>query len=307
MNIIFFGSSEFSLPSLRAISESKHNLLLVVTHPDRKKGRHLLFSSSSVKSFAKERETEVFQPEILDEYAIKYLEEKNPELFIVSAFGKILNKKILEIPKRFCINIHPSLLPKYRGAAPINWAIINGEKKTGVTIIKMNERMDAGDIILQEPLGIELSDTAITLEDKLSNLAAELLVKVLDLIENDDFLLTPQDESQISFAPKLRKSDGLINWNQSAEDICNRVRGLILWPGAFTYWREKLLKIWISCIEPDKFDEPGKIIKISKEKIIVSCRKRSLGIKELQLESGKRLTVGQFIAGHKMMIGEKLG
>jgi len=307
MNIIFFGSSEFCLPSLRAISESKHNLLLVVTHPDRKKGRHLLFSSSLVKTFAKEKRIEVFQPEILDEYAIKYLEEKNPELFVVSAFGKILNKRILEIPKRFCINIHPSLLPKYRGSAPINWAIINGEKKTGVTIFKMNEKMDAGDIILQEPSDIEPSDTSITLEGKLSRLAAELLVRALNLIENNNFSLTPQDENQISFAPKLRKSDGFIDWNQTAEDIHNRVRGLILWPGAFTYWREKLLKIWISCVELDELGEPGRVIKISKEKIIVSCRKGSLGIKELQLESGKRLTVEQFIAGHKMMIGEKLG
>jgi len=310
MDIIFFGSSEFAIPSLEALVNSKHRLLLVVTHPDRKKGRHLLFSPSSVKSFALNREIEVFQSKILDESVAKFLREKDSDIFVVISYGKILGREILEIPKNFCINIHASLLPKYRGAAPINWAIINGERSTGVTVIKMDEKLDSGDIILQEELIIEEDDTAITLEDKLSKLAAQVLLKALNQIEKKEFLSVQQDESRASFAPKLRKRDGLIDWKDQSVNIHNKIRGLLPWPGVFTYWKGKRLKIWRSSIEligPIGPIESGSIVKISKEKITVSCGKGFLGISELQLESSKRLTTEQFIAGHKISVGEKLG
>jgi methionyl-tRNA formyltransferase len=308
MNIIFFGSSEFSVLSLQSLIGSKHKLLLVVTHPDRRKGRHLLFSPSPVKVFSKSLGIEVYEAEVLDEESVKFLKEKNADLFVVIDFGKILSKEILEIPKKFCINVHPSLLPKYRGPAPINWAIINGEERTGVTVIKMNERLDSGDIILQEELNIEADDTAITLKDKLSKLAARILLKVLDSIEINEFSTFPQNESLASFARKLKKQDGLINWRDPAEKIYNKVRGLLAWPGAFTYWRGKLLKIWRASVELGESEvEAGRIVGISKEKITVVCGSNLLGIRELQLESSKRLTTEKFIAGHKIMIGEKLG
>jgi len=209
------------------------------------------------------------------------------------------------------INVHASLLPKYRGAAPINWAIMNGEKTTGITIIKMTEKMDAGQIILNNSTDIKDEDTSITLEDKLSQMAAELLINALEFIENNNYRLIPQDEQEVSFAPKLKKEDGLINWNKPAGEIDNLVRGVLSWPGAFTYYNGKLLKIYKTKVtglagQPPSAS-PGEIVEVSKNGIYVITGKDNLIIQELQMEGKRRMTVEEFIAGHKIRLGEILG
>jgi methionyl-tRNA formyltransferase len=228
---------------------------------------------------------------------------------VIIAYGQILSKEILDIPRILSLNIHGSLLPKYRGAAPINWAIINGEATTGITIIKMVEEMDAGPIIFQKAVEILNEDTAIALEDKLSGLAAAVLPEVLKSIEKGQHELVSQDESRVSFAPKLKKEDGLIDWNKSASDIYNLVRGCSGWPGAFTYYKGRLLKIYKATVSPTARQPdsscPGEIIQVSKEGIVVSTGKNNLIINELQIEGRRRMKVEEFIAGHKIIAGEK--
>lgn len=306
MNIVFFGSAQFAIPSLKALITGGHKISCVVTQPDRQKGRGLHLESTAVKTTSLEAGLRIYQPENINtSESINFLKSLNPDLFAVISYGQILSQEILDIPKLFAINAHASLLPKYRGAAPINWAIICGEKVTGVTIIKMTKKMDAGSIITQETINIQEDDTAIVLEDKLAKIAAGLLIETAICIKNNTYKSTPQDGSKISFAPKLKKEDGLINWNKSACEICNLIRGVINWPGAFTYYKGKLLKIYKARVCPlarlpvSQF--AGEIISASKENILVATGKDSLGILELQLEGKRKMTVEEFIAGHKIL------
>lgn len=309
MKIVFFGSSQFGLPALKAIVENNYEVICVVTQPDRQKGRGLKFLPTPVKQIAKELGLLVYQPEKINTVeAIKFLKDLNADLFVVIAYGQILLDEILNIPKIFSLNVHASLLPKYRGAAPINWAIINGDKTTGITIIKMTKKMDAGPIILQKSLEILEDDTAITLEERLSFLSSELLITVLDAIKKDNYKLIPQDESKVSFAPRLKKEDGLIDWNKSAVQINNLIRGCTGWPGAFTYYKGKLLKIYkANVVESKDFNYrlPGQILKVDKEGIVVATQEGDLVITELQLEGKRRMKVEEFILGHKISIGDR--
>lgn len=312
MNIVFFGSDNFSVPSLKSLIASGHKISCVVTQPDKKKGRGLSLSSTPVKDLAEEAGLALYQPDKINTpQALNYLKNLNPDLFLVIAYGHILSKNALGIPGKFALNIHASLLPAYRGAAPINWAIIRGEKSTGITLIKMCEETDAGPVILQKRVDISNEDTAVNLEEKLSALAAGLLTDILKLIEDDAYQLIPQDEDRVSFAPKLKKDDGLINWNKSAAEIYNLIRGSVLWPGAFTYYRGKRLKIYraqvIQLSSYPVIQLAGKIIEVAKDGIIVAAGKDSLLIKELQME-GKRIMQAQdFISGHKIRPGDSLG
>ena len=211
MNIVFFGSSDFAVSSLRILVTDGYNISCVVTQPDRKRGRGMHLESTLVKQGALEYGLLIHQPQSINSVdQIKFLKSLNPDLFVVISYGQILSQEVLEVPRILAINTHASILPKYRGAAPINWAIIKGEKATGVTIIKMTEKMDAGTIILQEKVGIEDQDTAITLQRRLSEVAARVLKKTLELIESNNYTSTPQDENKVTFAPKLQKEDGLI-------------------------------------------------------------------------------------------------
>jgi methionyl-tRNA formyltransferase len=309
MNIVFFGSSNFAVPSLKVLLTSGHRISCVVTQPDKKKGRGLSLGNTAIKMVAEESNLKIYQPERINtSQALTLLEDLRPDLFVVIAYGQILSQEILDIPKIFSINVHASLLPRYRGAAPINWAIICGEKITGITIIRMTEKMDAGPIIAQERIDIQEDDTAITLEDKLSKAAAGLLIKTVISIKNNSYKSTPQDESKLSFAPKLKKEDGLINWNKSACEICNLVRGCMPWPGAFTYYKGKLLKIYKAKVIPlsgcSVSPLAGKIAGVSKEGIVINTEKDNLMIQELQIEGKRRMTVEEFIAGHKISVGE---
>lgn len=311
MDIIFLGSSDFAVPSLEALCVTKHKISCVVTQPDRQKGRGLFLSTTKVKESALKYNLRIYQPDQINSpQAIKFLKTLSPDLFIVIAYGQILSADILRIPKIFSLNLHASLLPKYRGAAPINWAIIKGETETGITIIKMNERMDAGEIILQKKVDIDDSDTAITLEKKLADKGKNLILECLDKIENKNFLLLPQNANNISFASKLKKEDGLIDWNKKASDIRNLIRGCLDWPGAFTYLKGKMLKIYqagVVCEVSVSKHFPGEIINIDKNGILVVTGKDYLLIEELQLEGRRRMKVEEFIAGHKIDLHIRLG
>lgn len=307
MRIIFLGSSEFALPSLKALVGGDYDISLVVTQPDRKKGRGLALQATAVKEFAQERGLKLYQPSLINApEAVEFLKNFNPDLFIVISYGQILSKEILKIPKIFAINAHASLLPKYRGAAPVNWAIIKGEATTGVTIMKIDEKMDTGQILLQKELTILPAENAVGLEKRLSVLASELLLDSLKSIENNVFVLKAQDDGLACLAAKLKKEDGVIDWGRSAGDICNLIRGCRDWPGAFSYYREKLVKIHkASIVVPGQTgQQPGKILSVSAEGIAVAAGKGNILITELQIEGKRKMTAREFISGHRISVGE---
>ncbi len=310
MKIIFFGSDDFAVVNLKAMiaSASKHQVLACVTQPDTRKGRHLEVSVSPVKEFALKSKIPVFQPAaLLDEKFVSALKSFESDIFVVVAYGKILPKEILGLPKIFCINMHGSLLPKYRGAAPINWAIMNGEKTTGVTAIKLNPKMDAGDIIAQKEINIADDDTSISLRAKMADLSGELLLDVLDSIEQKEFTLTKQNEAQVTLAPKLTKELGVIEWQKGAQEIYRLVCALLPWPTAYTRYSGKLLKILeaeISVADCGKF-KPGEVMNITPEGMDVATGQGALRLLRVHLESSKPMDAKSFVVGHKIGIGFK--
>lgn len=312
MTIIFFGSSHFGLPSLKALREGGHHILCVVTQPDRKKGRGLHISKTVIKEYAESAGLRVYQPDKVNgAEAIDLFLRLKPDLLVVIAYGQILSQRLLDIPAILPVNVHSSLLPAYRGAAPINWAIIKGEAETGVSIMKMAAAMDTGPVITQKKVNIGKEDTFITLENKLSVLAADVLMDCLDSIGKKDYKLTPQDESKATFAPKLTKNDGLIDWHKQACEIYNLIRGCLGWPDAFTYYRHKLLKIHaasiVASVSLQNPGKPGEIINVSKQGITVAAGKGAILIKELQIEGKRRMKVEEFITGHHINPGDVLG
>lgn len=314
MNIVFFGTSEFAIPSLRALLASRHKILALVTQPDRKRGRSLKLSPPPTKVLALTRDIPVYQPaDASGKEAFEYLKKLNADLFVVISFGQILKKNILELPKLYPINLHGSILPNYRGAAPTNWAVINGNKASGVTIIKMNEKMDEGDIIAKEEVYIEEEDTNITLTEKLSETGANLLLKTIEEIEKGGGSLksVKQNSAEACYAPKLKKEDGLINWSRPATEIHNRVRGLLPWPGAYTYYGGKILKVLKTEIlgaPVTKERMPGEVSEVVSGKgIIVRTGSEEIAIKYLQLEGKKVLDSDSFVRGHKIASGYVFG
>jgi len=310
MNIIFFGSDDFAAVHLEKLIESKHTISACVTQPDKPKGRGLKLFLSPIKETAGKQDIPVFQPiDIKSADFTTSLKEKSADVFIVIAYGRILSKEILEIPKKVSINVHSSILPKYRGAAPINWAVINGEKKSGITIMMMNEKLDAGDILAQETLKISDADTAHSLREKMMTIGPALLLRTLEEIENDKVRGTPQNEKEATFAPKLVRDTGSIDWSKSALEIHNLVRGLIPWPSAHTLWMGKSLKILeTQVVDGNQTDEkPGEIIEVDKDGFQVACREKILLIKAVQLEGAKKMGAYDFALGHNISAGEMLG
>jgi len=312
MKIIFFGSSNFAVHILEELARGE-DISLVVTQPDRQKGRALKIAPTPVKSKAEELGIKTFQPpRINTKESVEFLKKFNADLFVVVSFGQILSKAVLDLPRLRCINIHASLLPKYRGAAPINWAIANGEKETGVTVMKMDEKMDEGDIILKEVVFVSEEDDAVTLSEKLSRKGAKLLLDTIRLMRDNEVEFIPQDHSKATYAPKLKKEDGIIDWKKSAGEINNRIRAFVPWPGCFTYLDKKILKICKAMPvhlpgEPDGSpgrwtkNEPGTIVEFNKKDMFVKTGKGVLSIQELQLEGSRRMTAEEFIAGHKQI------
>ena len=313
MKIVFFGTSSFAIPSLRELIGSRHEILAVVTQPDRQKGRNLKLSQPETKVLARAKGIKVYQPEDASSSdATQYLKGLGADLFVVISFGQILKKNILSIPKLYSLNLHGSLLPKYRGAAPTNRAIINGDKATGITIIKMNERMDEGDIILKKEIDIDPEDTNITLSENLSELGARALLEVMAMIDSGKRVsLEKQNNAEATYAPKLKKEDGLIDWDKDAAKIHNMVRGLIPWPGAYTHYDEKVLKVLktsVADIASDEDAAPGAVIGVVRGKgIFVKTGSGSLAIQYLQLEGKKAMDSDAFVRGHKIDAGYRLG
>jgi len=307
MNIIFMGTPSFSLPTLQQLYKSDHNIQLVVTQPDRPKGRGRELNASPVKQFALEKGLPILQPEkSADPEFVNTLKQLNADIFVVVAFGQILKKNLLNLPRIFCINLHSSILPKYRGAAPINWAIINGETETGVTTMKMDAGLDTGDILLTSKVPIKPDDNAQSLHDFLACKGASLMLETLRRLDTGTFEPTPQDSRLSSYAPKLNKEDGLIHWDESALKIHNRVRGLYPWPGAFSFFRSK--RFQISKTETTiggPLVKPGSIARIADRGIEVGTGDGRIIVTELQPEGKKRMAAKIFLAGNKLVVGDQ--
>ncbi len=307
LNIIFFGSSSLSVEVLRALVESGYPISGVVTQPDKKAGRHLRYQETPVKNFAESLSLKILTPLSLKDETFKSTLSSTPcDLFIVVAYGLILPAEVLKIPRLYPINIHASLLPKYRGAAPIQHAIINGEAQTGISVIRMNEKMDEGDIISQAKLAIDITDNTISLEKKLASLACREILETLKLAEKGDVAFSKQDGSKATYAPKLTKDSGLINWASGAEAIFNQIRACLPWPVAFTYFKGKRIRIFSAKItsESNPAAKPGEIIALKDGLITVATGKSSLEIMRLQPESSKQLESIEFISGSRLKTGE---
>ncbi len=307
MRIIFMGSANFAVPSLNALIDSPYNVVEVVCQPDKPAGRGLKVTGCPVAQAARDAGIPLYQPASAKRHEVyEYLDELEPDLIAVVAYGKILPKEILDIPANGCINVHASLLPKYRGAAPINWAIINGETETGVTTILMNERMDAGDILLSREVVIDELDDAVELEERLEQIGAQLLIDTIGAIEDGSVEPRPQDESRATYAPMLTKQDGLIDWSLSARTINNRVRGLLPWPVAYTNVKGNLMRIFEAHASDEKTgEEPGTVL-ASKDHLAVATGDGILYILEVQLEGKKRMHCEDMLHGCKIEPGTKL-
>jgi len=305
MKIVFFGTSEFAVSPLQGLIKCKHELVLVITQPKRQRGRGLKLLPTAVESYAKDSNIEVVAYEdVNSKESIANLREKAADLFVVVDFGQILSDELLAIPKLCPINIHASLLPRYRGAAPVQYAIINGDKETGVTIMEITKKLDSGDIIAQAKTQIKVDEDARILRQRLARLGSELLIETLDKIELKDAQFLKQDESKVVYASKLKKEDGHIDWNKDAFAIKNLIRGSIPWPSAYAYLEGKILKIYEADILAETFDEaPGTVVRADDEEILISCAKNAISIKELQLEGKKVLSVEEFLRGHKVTKG----
>ncbi|MCX5715753.1 MAG: methionyl-tRNA formyltransferase [Candidatus Omnitrophica bacterium] len=311
MKIIFFGTSTFAIPSLKKIAGSRHEILLAVTQPDRRKGRFLKLKPPAIKEIADSLGIPVFQAaDISSQDSVGKLKKPDADIFVVVAFGQLLSEEALGIPNKFAVNLHASLLPKYRGAAPVNCAVINGEKTTGVTVFRLNEKMDAGDIILSKTADINDKENAAVVSERLSAIGADALIECLDLIEGGKAVFKRQDEDIASFAPKLKKENGLLDWKADAAELNNRVRGLTPWPSAFTRLGPKILKILQAQAADCKAEdaEPGEVIDVSSPAgIIVKAKKGCLAIQRLQLEGSKPMGSKEFLMGHKLNAGDLLG
>jgi methionyl-tRNA formyltransferase len=326
--IVFFGTPVFAVPALKALLEGPDEIIAAVTQPDRKKGRGQRISFSPVKetvlqytaasflpfkgraregmgSDTKAQEILLFQPEKVKEEAFQEsLRGLHPDLFVVAAYGQILPKSLLDIPQHGAINVHASLLPKYRGAAPIAWAILKGEASTGVTIIQMDQGMDTGDILLQKEIPIGAGETSETLHDKLASLGARLLMEALAKIKGGEISPLRQDPSLATYAPLLKKDDGRIDWRREAREIDRQVRAFDPWPGAYTLLEGQLLKIFKGEVREGKPGEPaGKVLWTGMGFVEVGAGRGSFVIREVQLEGKKRMSIRDFLAGHPIPVG----
>lgn len=305
MKLIYMGTPEFAVLPLEVLSNTDYSIPLVLSQEDSPKGRGKKVLPTPVKEKAIELGLEVFQPKnVSSKESINKLREINPDFIVVAAYGQILSKEVLSIPKYGCINIHASLLSKYRGAAPINWVIINGERETGVTTMKMDSGIDTGDILLQESIEIGTEDDSATIYEKLSNLGGELIVKTLDGIKNNTLIPKKQDQSKATYAPMINKSMGRIDWNKEGNQIVNLVRGLKPWPFAYTFYGKDNVKIHKAKAIDKIYDGiNGEIVHVSDEGAFVIASDSCVIIEELQFPGKKRMPVREFIKGNPIEKG----
>lgn len=307
MRILFMGTPEFAEVSLKALVEDNREVVCVITQPDKPKGRGMEMAMPEVKAYALEKSIPVYQPESLKDGAIlPLLEEYKPDVIIVVAYGKILPEYILNFPKYGCINIHGSLLPRYRGAAPIQRAVIDGEKVSGVTSMYMEKGLDTGDMLIKKELPIGKETTAGEYHDELALLGGEVLLETLDKLEEGTLSPEKQDDALSTYASQLSKAEGEIDWNKTSEEIYNKVRGLNPWPKAFSFIGGKRFVIDF-VYECDENGTPGEVIRADEDGILVAAGKGSVLIKELKIEGKKKMSAGEYLRGHKIEKGTLLG
>ncbi|MEA1935237.1 MAG: methionyl-tRNA formyltransferase [Thermodesulfobacteriota bacterium] len=307
--IIFMGTPEFAIPSLEILVKNNCPIIGVVTQPDRPKGRGKKHVAPPVKTAARKYNLPVIQPEkVRDEEFLDIFRKLSPDMVVLVAFGQILPGEIIEFPEMGCINVHPSLLPKYRGAAPINWTLIRGEETTGITTILMDEGMDTGDILLQEETTIESDETFDKLHDRLSTMGSELLLKTVEGITEGTITRTPQDSTLATYAPRLKKEDSIINWQAGIKDILNLIKGLYPSPCAHTFIKEKKLKIFAATGEESNVPEAaGRIVDKTKKGLQVAAKNGYIYLEEIQLENKRRMSVHDFLRGYRISQDDILG
>ena len=305
MRVIFMGTPDFAVETLEEIIKAGHEVALVVSQPDRAVGRSKALKYTPVKACALEHGIEVYQPEkVRDPACVEYLQKYQPDIIIVEAFGQIIPKAILDIPKFGCVNVHASLLPKYRGAAPIQWAVIRGDRVTGVTTMRMDEGLDTGDMIMKEEVVIREDETGGSLFERLSEVGAKLCVKTMAAIEDGTAEYTPQDPSKATHTAKIQKELGSIDWSMDAAEIECLIRGLDPWPSAYTRLDGKTIKIWKAKVIPENMSgEPGRIVAVERDRILVQTGNGVLALLEVQLEGKKRMTVEAFLNGYPVLEG----
>ena len=304
---IFMGTPDFACPSLQKLIERNENIVAVITQPDRPKGRGQRLMPTPIKELAENTGIPVFQPpKVRDPDFVDIIRGLKPDIIIVVAFGQILPKALLDIPPHGCINVHASVLPRYRGAAPLNWCLINGETETGVTTMMMDVGLDTGDMLLAQKTPLDENEDIVSLHDRMATKGANLLAETLDRLCTGDLVPRPQNNADSCYAPMLKKEDGLINWHADARAIHNKVRGLAVWPGAFTTINQQVLKIFRTRIG-DGSGEPGTVLHASKGIFEVACQTGSLLLHELQLAGKKRLDSASFLAGYPVSEGILLG
>ncbi|MBR2950208.1 MAG: methionyl-tRNA formyltransferase [Lachnospiraceae bacterium] len=309
MKIVYMGTPDFSVGPLKALIEAGHTVTAVVTQPDKAKGRSGKLVSTPVKECAMEYGIPVLTPvKIKTAEAVAQLKEYEADVYVVAAFGQILSQEILDIPRYGCLNIHASLLPKYRGSAPIQWAILDGEEKTGVTIMQMDAGIDTGDMLLKREMVIADDETGGSLFDKLAVMGSELIVEALEKLEKGELTPKKQDDSLSCYAKMLTKAQGQINWNDEAVKIERLIRGLNPWPSAYTMLNGKTLKIWEAKVTEAESDGlPGTVSCVTKDSVCVNCGSGQLALISVQLEGKKRMQVKDFLLGNKIEKGDVIG
>lgn len=305
--VVFMGSPEFALPSLRRLLETEE-VVGVVTQPDRGKGRGQVIGPPPVKVAAQRAGVPVWQPPRLKApEAVAQVAALRPELIVVVAYGQILPPEVLSIAPLGCLNVHASLLPKYRGAAPVQWALIRAEMVTGVTIMQMDAGLDTGDILLQRATAIRIEETAVELAGRLSEMGAELLVEALQRLREHTLFGIPQNHEAATHAPRLTKADGAIDWSRPAREVCHLIRGVQPWPGAYTFLRGRTLRVFGCRVAEGEATSAGEVLGVGPEGLMVSAGEGRLILAELQLEGGKRLPAARFVLGHPVPQGSVLG
>ena len=311
IRIVYMGTPDFAVEPLEAIIKAGYEVAAVVTQPDKQKGRGKEVKMTPVKECALRHGIPVFQPvKIKEPEAVAELEKYQADLFVVAAFGQLLSEEILNMPEYGCINIHASLLPAYRGAAPIQWAVLNGEKESGVTIMQMDKGLDTGDMLLKRSVELSPKETRDSLHDKLMHLGAELIVEALPKLEKGELVPEKQKDELSSYAKKLTKAMGQIDWSKDAVSLERWIRGLNSWPSAYTFFGGKTLKIWEAQVAEEngaQKAEPGQVVSVSREGFTVACGQGALQILSLQLEGKKRVLTREFLLGYQVEPGMILG
>lgn len=305
MKVVFMGTPEFAVPSLKAVM-ARHQVVAVVTQPDKPKGRGRQMACSPIKELALERNIPVLQPvKVREPEAVSAIAQFAPDIIVVVAFGQILSKELLDMPRFGCINVHGSLLPKYRGAAPMQWSVINGEEQTGITTMYMAEGLDSGDMLLKETMPITKEDTYGSIYEKMKALGAKVLMETLDAIENGVAVRTPQKHEEATLAPMIVKETGHIQWSKTSDQIINLIRGLNPAPNAYTEYDGQVIKIWSAQMVEEKYEnqQAGQIVLHTKKGFVVKTGDAALLVTEVQAKGGKRMGADAYLRGHALPVG----